>query len=199
MVSSREGGCASAVRTLVFACVRCIQTQTNMRTTSYHFLTKQRHLARISQITKWIEAPPTSALPWRVGQGQPQPPKQHRAFFANKDVLYDRNIPLAQRLRFFDAMVIPVACFAVALQGTVLCIKGTCIAWMWLSVNICASLLGHPQTFSGMLRGMKSYMNGMLVRWSTGRVQAVHPGPKTVCSNIGSLLCMLVISRMNAG
>ena len=33
-----------------------------------------------------------------------------RAFFANKDVLYDRNIFLTQRLRFFDAVVTPVAC-----------------------------------------------------------------------------------------
>ena len=48
------------------------------------------------------------------------------------------------------------------------------MAWAWLSVSICATLLGRPFTFSGMVPGMKSYMSGMLVRWITGRVQAVH-------------------------
>ena len=35
-----------------------------------------------------------------------------RAFFANKQILLDRNVCLKQRLEFFDAVVTPVACFA---------------------------------------------------------------------------------------
>ena len=72
-------------------------------------------------------------------------------------------------------------------------------AWMWFSVSICVTLLGHPLTFSGMLVGMTSHMNGILVPRSTGRVQAVHHGLETVCSNVGSLFCMLIMFPMKLG
>ena len=35
-----------------------------------------------------------------------------RAFFANKSILSDKSVSIAQRLAYFDAMVTPVACFA---------------------------------------------------------------------------------------
>ena len=35
-----------------------------------------------------------------------------RAFYANKSILSDKSVSIAQRLAYFDAMVTPVACFA---------------------------------------------------------------------------------------
>ena len=35
-----------------------------------------------------------------------------RAFYANKSILSDKRVSIAQRLAYFDAMVTPVACFA---------------------------------------------------------------------------------------
>ena len=35
-----------------------------------------------------------------------------RAFFANREIILDRNVCLEQRFEFFDAVVTPVACFA---------------------------------------------------------------------------------------
>ena len=35
-----------------------------------------------------------------------------RVFYANKSILFDKSVSIAQRLAYFDAMVTPVACFA---------------------------------------------------------------------------------------
>ena len=119
-----------------------------------------------------------------------------RAFYANQQTLCDKNVSILDRLRYFDAFVSPVACFVAGhralhqgdLNGLGVAFRKHLRHIVGPPINIQWDGLWHEILHEWNARAMDYWAR-------TGRPH----GLKTVCSNIGSLLCMLLISPMNAG
>ena len=75
-----------------------------------------------------------------------------KSYHANKWILEDRKVPISQRLRYFDAIVSSVACFA----GTVPFTRHTYKPWTFILGNSADPLLALRRTLTGHSNGMKT-------------------------------------------
>ena len=81
-----------------------------------------------------------------------------KAFFANRWVLRDKNVSLGARLRFFQSVVTPVACFASGYRM----VRSQDLQAMNVEFRkLLRSIVGPPQNIVGKHPGTKSCMSGM--------------------------------------
>ena len=65
---------------------------------------------------------------------------------------------MRDRVKYFDAMVTPVACSGAAHRK---CTNKTCAGWILCFAGYYVPLLGHLVTWIRRCRGMKSFTIGM--------------------------------------
>ena len=82
-----------------------------------------------------------------------------KAFLCHRATLCDRNVPIGKRLRYFHAVISPVA---VLQRGTEQCIRPTCANLMSYFGSCFVALSVLLQVWVGPVHGMKSCMIGMV-------------------------------------
>ena len=113
-----------------------------------------------------------------------------KEYHANKWILEDRTVPISQRLRYFDAVVSSVACFAGGVD-IVPFTRNIYKLWISTFVNSADPSWGLRRTLTGHLNGMRFCTLGTNVQHILLASQRRRVGPEFAVVRIGNWLLTL--------